>query len=104
MITKARIKLIKSLEQRKQRNLQHLFVAEGPKLVGELLATMQPDYIAALPEWWKGNRNMIKQNCETDTITPDELQKASLLRTPQQVIALFPIPPQTQHSMNYVWL
>ena len=92
MITKARIKLIKSLEQRKQRNLQHLFVAEGPKLVGELLATMQPDYIAALPEWWKGNRNMIKQNCETDTITPDELQKASLLRTPQQVIALFPIP------------
>ena len=46
MITKARIKLIKSLEQRKQRNLQHLFVAEGPKLVGELLATMQPDYIA----------------------------------------------------------
>ena len=45
MITKARIKLIKSLEQRKQRNLQHLFVAEGPKLVGELLAAMQPYYI-----------------------------------------------------------
>lgn len=92
MITKARIKLIKSLDQRKHRNLQHLFVAEGPKLVGELLATMQPAYIAALPEWWKGNMKMVKQNCETDTITPEELQKTSLLRTPQQVIALFPIP------------
>lgn len=92
MITKARIKLIKSLEQRKQRNLQHLFVAEGPKLVGELLATMQPSYIAALPEWWKENKYKIRQNCEADIITLEELQKASLLRTPQQVIALFPIP------------
>ena len=92
MITKARIKLIKSLEQRKQRNIQHLFVAEGPKLVGELLATMQPTYVAALPEWWYENKNIINSSCETDTITAEELQRASLLRTPQQVIALFPIP------------
>ena len=97
MITKARIKIIKSLEQRKQRNLHHLFVAEGPKLVGELLATMQPSYIAALPEWWKKNKNIIGHNCDSDIINPEELQKASLLRTPQQVIALFPIP---QHQFN----
>ena len=92
MITKARIKLIKSLEQRKKRNIHQLFVAEGPKLVEELLATMRPYYIAALPEWWTQNRPLIKSACEQDTITPEELQRASLLRTPQQVIALFPIP------------
>lgn len=92
MITKARIKLIKSLEQRKRRNLQQLFVAEGPKLVEELLATMQPSYIAAVPEWWDRNQNFTKPPCEADIITPEELQKASLLHTPQQVIALFPIP------------
>lgn len=97
MITKARIKLIKSLEQRKQRNLQHLFIAEGPKLVGELLATLQPSYVAALPEWWKENKNIVKSPCEFDTITLEELQKTSLLRTPQQVIALFPIP---QYKFN----
>ena len=97
MITKARIKLIKSLEQRKQRNLQHLFVAEGPKLVDELLATMQPFYIAALPEWWHENKSRIKQTCEADTITQEELQRISFLRAPQQVIALFPIP---QHIFN----
>ncbi len=97
MITKARIKIIKLLELRKQRNLHHLFVAEGPKLVGELLATMQPSFIAALPKWWKENKNIIGQNCEVDIINPEELQKASLLRTPQQVIALFPIP---QHQFN----
>lgn len=97
MITKARIKLVKSLEQRKKRNLHQLFVAEGPKLVEELLATMQPSYIAAIPEWWSKNKRLLKSACETDTITPEELQKTSLLQTPQQVIALFPIP---QHKFN----
>lgn len=92
MISKARIKLIKSLEQRKQRNLQQLFVAEGPKLVGELLVTMKPSYIAAIPEWWNEHASLLNSPCETDTITTEELHKASLLRTPQQVIALFPIP------------
>ena len=97
MISKARIKFIKSLEQRKQRSIHHLFVAEGPKLVGELLATMQPSYIAAVPEWLNENRNLITAACETDIITQEELHKASLLRTPQQVIALFPIP---SHKFN----
>lgn len=92
MISKAKIKLIKSLEQRKQRLLHQLFVAEGPKLVGELLSSMQPSYIAALPEWLDTNKALVKLPCEIDTITSEELQKASLLRTPQQVIALFPIP------------
>lgn len=92
MITKARIKLIKSLEQRKKRNIHQLFVAEGPKLVEELLATMRPSYIAATPEWWDRNRHLVNTACETDTITPEELHKTSLLQTPQQVIALFPIP------------
>ena len=80
------------MEQKKFRTAKGLFVAEGHKLVGELLETMQPYYIAALPEWWTQNRPLVKSACEQDTITPEELQRASLLRTPQQVIALFPIP------------
>ena len=92
MLSKNDIKNIKSLELKKFRDEKRLFVAEGHKLVGELLETMQPYYIAALPEWWTQNRPLIKSACEQDTITPEELQRASLLRTPQQVIALFPIP------------
>jgi len=53
---------------------------------------MQPFYIAALPEWWQEKKDLIKPSCEADIITPEELQRTSLLRTPQQVIALFPIP------------
>jgi len=97
MITKARIKLIKSLEQRKKRNLHQLFVAEGPKLVEELLEAMQPSYIAAVQEWQDKNKRLLKSVCEADTITPEELQRTSLLQTPQQVIALFPIP---QHKFD----
>lgn len=36
MISKAEIKLIKSLEYKKFRDAEGLFVAEGPKVVGEL--------------------------------------------------------------------
>lgn len=38
MLSKIRIKQIRSLEQRKYRRAEGLFVAEGHKLVGELLS------------------------------------------------------------------
>lgn len=83
MISKNRIKQIHSLAERKFRKKEGLFVAEGPKLVGELLANFTPRYIAAT-EGWTGP--------VTDVVTEDELKKASLQQHPQQVIALFPIP------------
>lgn len=91
MISKATIKKIHALDMRKFRRNEGLFVAEGPKLVDELCATMKPVYIAALPEWISENAKIIS-GTEYDIVTPDELQRASLQKNPQQVIALFPIP------------
>ncbi|MBR4930273.1 MAG: RNA methyltransferase [Bacteroidaceae bacterium] len=91
MISKATIKKIHALDMRKFRRNERLFVAEGPKMVDELCATMKPVYIAALPEWISENANIIS-GTEYDIVTPDELQRASLQKNPQQVIALFPIP------------
>lgn len=91
MISKATIKRIHALEMRKYRKNERLFVAEGPKLVNELNMSMKPVYVAALPEWIASNANLLN-NTTYDTLTPDELQKASLLMHPQQVIALFQIP------------
>lgn len=91
MISKATIKKIHALDMRKFRKNERLFVAEGPKLVDELCATMKPVYIAALPEWISENAKIIS-GTEYDIVTPDELQRASLQKNPQQVIALFPIP------------
>lgn len=91
MISKATIKKIHALDMRKFRRNERLFVAEGPKLVDELCATMKPVYIAALPEWISENADIVA-DAEYDVVTPDELQRASLQKNPQQVIALFPIP------------
>lgn len=91
MISKATIKKIHALDMRKFRRNERLFVAEGPKLVDELCATMKPDYIAALPEWISENAKIVS-GTEYDIVSPDELQRASLQKNPQQVIALFPIP------------
>ena len=91
MISKATIKKIHALDMRKFRRNERLFVAEGPKLVDELCATMKPVYIAALPEWISENAKILS-GTEYDIVTPDELQRASLQKNPQHVIALFPIP------------
>ena len=47
MISKAKIKYIHSLELKKNRKAEGKFVAEGPKIVGELLAAGQASLLAA---------------------------------------------------------
>ena len=98
MITRARIKWIKSLEMRKYRLLHHAFVAEGPKLVGELLPYSTPLYVAATKEWLTQNRHLLGAIKEVDEVSQEELERASLLRTPQSVLAVMPIPQSTFNS------
>jgi len=92
MLSKARIKWIKSLEMRKHRLQHNAFVAEGPKLVGELLPYSTPLYIAATKEWLAANRHLLGAVRDIDEVGREELERASLLRTPQSVIAVMPIP------------
>ncbi|MBP3470829.1 MAG: RNA methyltransferase [Paraprevotella sp.] len=97
MISKNRIKLIRSLEMKKKRNETGLFVAEGPKLVGDLWAHFDCVYTASTETWLhrcdkEGNNR--KTAREHDTVTEEELRKVSLLKHPQEVIALFRIPEE----------
>lgn len=92
MISKARIKLIHALEMRKHRIREGLFVAEGPRLVGEMLRSVSPVYLAATDKWFASNSLPVCAKLETDMVSEAELRQASLLRAPQQVLALFPLP------------
>ncbi|MBO4809972.1 MAG: RNA methyltransferase [Prevotella sp.] len=90
MISKNQIKFVKQLEQKKYRQREGLFVAEGPKVVGDLLAAgFEPVMLFATDEW----KPFSSLSVETGycLITPDELRKLSFLQHPQQVLAVFPI-------------
>lgn len=91
MISKNKIKYIHSLEQKKHRNQENVFVAEGPKVVGDMItAGFRPNIIVATDEW-----NVPTDAQEVIYVTDDELRKVSFLQHPQKVMAVFPQPEQS---------
>jgi TrmH family RNA methyltransferase len=90
MLTKAQAKYIQNLGHKKLREDENLFIAEGPKLVLELLqeSSVALHSIYAI-ESFATSHTHIKDIIE---ISQDELNRISFLTTPNQVIALFNKP------------
>ena len=99
-VSKNHIKYIRQLEQKKFRRREGLFVAEGTKVVGDLLAHYQPHAIFATPEWLRSNSSLLTLHSSLlNEVTSTELSRISFQQHPQQVLALFPIPSlNAQHS------
>lgn len=87
MISKNKIKYIRSLELKKNRNKEGIFVAEGHKVVDDLLALQPALLIVATAEWLKGKQ--LGAETEVIEVTDEELKKVSFLQHPQQVLAVF---------------
>ena len=87
MISKNKIKYIKSLELKKNRNKEGKFVAEGHKVVNDLLVLQPASLIVATEEWLKDKS--IDPRTEVVTVSEEELRKVSFLQHPQQVLAVF---------------
>ena len=98
MISKTKIKFIKSLQLKKNREQTHLFIAEGHKLVEELLAMSRAHTLVATQEWL-ANHSAPPAD-EVIEVTSDELRKVSLLQHPQQVLGLFPFFASDTHAIN----
>ena len=89
-ISKNQVKVITSLSQKKYRQKHNLFIAEGIKVVNELLNSSfevelifcTNDFQTTLPE------NKITRVSET------ELKKISTLKSPNKVLSLFKIPEE----------
>ena len=90
MISKNQIKLIRSLELKKNRRRENLFVAEGPKVVGDLL---QAGYVP---------HSIFSTTVQPDAqlITDEELRRISFLQHPQEVLALFEIPTANSQQLS----
>jgi RNA methyltransferase, TrmH family len=88
MLSKNKIKYIQSLHHKKQRNEDLLFIAEGEKIVNEILA-VDPKLIHSIyatQEWVSNRKDMANLHCET--IELFELEKISTLQTPNKVLAI----------------
>lgn len=90
MLSKNKIKYIRSLEQKKYRKEEKAFLAEGHKLVDDLSGHFECRLVAATSTWLESHPD-IKAD-EIVEVSEEELKKASLLKTPQDVLAVFRIP------------
>lgn len=91
-----RIKFIRSLSVAKYRRKHQSFVAEGPKIVKELLeSSFQVREVYALKTWLEetGAEDSFGQS-KFYEVGEEELKKISNLHTPNQVLALTDIPHQ----------
>ena len=98
MISKNKIKYIRSLELKKNRNKEGKFVAEGFKVVDDLLALQPADLIVATQEWLHGKH--FADQTEVIEVTEEELKKVSFLQHPQQVLAVFRQATSGDYSIN----
>ncbi len=89
-LSKNKIKYIHSLEYKKTRCEENVFIAEGPKLVNDLLEHFSTRLIVATNEWLKTHPKVNAD--EIVEVSPEELTKASLLKNPQQILAIFEQP------------
>ncbi len=94
MISKAQISFVNSLKLKKHRQSGKLFVAEGEKIVNELLASpMQIAYIMASRAWIESHPGLANQHLSKIVETPEAaMAKISSLSTPSPVLAVVHMP------------
>lgn len=85
MLTKAEIQLVRSLADKHARTETGLFIAEGAKLIGELRSSpLRIRRIYALDGIFAGE--------DVSTVSPKEMERLSLLKTPSDSLAVVEIP------------
>ena len=77
MLSKNKIKYIHSLELKKNRKEEQVFLAEGHKLVGDLMGAFPCRLLCATQNWLKQNPNAEAK--EVIEVSEEELAKASLM-------------------------
>lgn len=89
MLGKSQVKYIQSLGQKKFRDEEGLFIAEGPRIVDELLFSAQDrvQQLYALPDWIAAHSIALK-DINAIELGEKELERISQLTTPNKVLAV----------------
>jgi len=101
MLSKNKIKLIQSLNRKKERDETGLFLVEGNKMVDEsLLSTFCIETLVCTKQFLNDHSDAaekVKEIIETDK---ESIQKASLLKNPQDAIAIIQKPICQEIQVN----
>lgn len=90
MLSKTKIKWINSLERKKNRDEEGLFVAEGAKIVADLLPSLKCRFLAVLQNEY--NDEFRHSVDEIEVVSSEEYNKITLQKSPQGVLAVFEKP------------
>ncbi len=102
MLSKARIKQINQLKQKKQRELQGMFLVEGSINVTDFLKSRTGLVELFATDNWLQSINITNiPDYKTTIVSPKELSKISSLKSSPQVLAIFYLP-QKSNSINKI--
>lgn len=90
MLSKNKIKYIRSLDKKKFRTESNVFLAEGNKMVNDILPFFRCELLVATSSWLEGRKDIGAK--ELIVASKEEIEQASLLKNPQDVIAVFEQP------------
>jgi len=92
MISKQKIEFIRSLSHKKEREKAGCFVAEGEKLVMDLLKTsLQPIGIFYTGQW-PASGALPGAHLNSCQLSEKEMERISAFKTPSNLLAIFEIP------------
>lgn len=87
MLSKNKLKYIRSLSLKKFRDAEDSFIAEGPKVIGELSVAFPCRMLVGTAGYLGSNRNIDAE--ETIEVSQEELERCSQMRMPQECLAVF---------------
>lgn len=97
-LSKIKIKYIHSLELKKNRKAENVFLAEGDKCVGDLLKSGYEAKLLISTECWEIPDSLSIQT-EHIITSAEDIRKASLQQNPQNVIGVFKRKTEPDESM-----
>jgi TrmH family RNA methyltransferase len=89
MLSKNKIKLIQSLARKKVRDQEKLFLVEGDKMVSEAIHSDHDiELLCATEDFLASSQIPLNAAHEVIPVSNEELQKVSLLQSPQHALAI----------------
>src|SRR5690554_7954030 len=95
MLSKKKINTIQSLAQKKFRQKEQLFLAEGNKIVLEVLnSRFRIKELIATTGFLEQHKALLPLGLRITEAGPEAIKKGSLLKTPQQSLAICQLPDE----------